>query len=178
MARVDEDHTENIVTTSNGQPPTDQEGTSEDASSTVLALDGWGPVLPQPSSNGANGHEPAPAATASPEHAPLSQPRGSQISLQLAPLLTEISHAFQQVVHSPTIRILTPATAMTFAVLFTVKLAESIERGGSPNFSSAPADSLAKWRRRLALWIDPSLEAPEPAARHWTARIVQWLRSL
>ena len=46
------------MTTPNGQHHDDPNGSSQQATSTVLALDGWGPVIAEPSTNGSNGSEP------------------------------------------------------------------------------------------------------------------------
>ena len=54
------------MSTPNGHTPADPNGAAKQATSTVLALDGWGPVVPDTLTNGANGSEPEVAVAPEP----------------------------------------------------------------------------------------------------------------
>ena len=148
------------MTTPNGQHPEDPNGAATQATSTVLALDGWGPVVPDPIVNGANGGEPEAPLEAEPavHAAPRAEWRES-IRAQWTEQLP------RPTIDPQIIRILAPAAAMVIAVLVAVRIGTAWRVEGDPAIEPEPADQWAVLRRRLALAIDPSLTPVEPQRR-------------
>lgn len=150
------------MTTPNGHEAPDLGAASEQANSSVLALDGWGPVVPEPATNGANGVDPESAAYREPE--PVAEyvagdhGRGDKWRERLE---RSIPGSFTvPPVDSQLLRILASAAAMSIAVLVAVSLGRrlmTLDLSASASFAGS-----ADLRRRLALAIDPSL-TPAPA---------------
>lgn len=150
------------MSTPNGQHPADPNGAPKQATSTVLALDGWGPIVPDPIVNGANGSEPEAAAEV--ESAANAAPRvewresiRSQWTGQLP----------RPTIDPQIIRILAPAAAMVIAVLVAVRVGTAwrVESVPAPQPEPEPPDQWTVLRRKLALAIDPSLTPVAPEQR-------------
>ena len=157
------------MTTPNGQPASEQPGAESAPPSTVLALDGWGPIVPTATANGANGHAPAPE-TPPVDEAPIEVagiahrlPAWQGIDLPVAWL-----DGFDVVNRSPLVRTLAPAVVMTLSALLVLKLGQSIPSGSLTMPSRAL--EVGHWRRQLALWIDPSL-TPATTRDSWLNRV-------
>lgn len=165
------------MTTPNGQQPSESNGASEQATSTVLALDGWGPVIAEPMTNGTNGSEPEIAAEA-PQ--PMEPPQAAgtdwrQAVLRSVPVPARLP---RPTLDTQLIRVLAPAAAMTITILVAMKL------GGDwrslrvqaltpqPRPQAQSPSRILTLRRRIALTIDPSLTPVEPAG----PRILSWIR--
>lgn len=153
------------MTTPNGHEAPDLGAGSEQASSTVLALDGWGPVVAEPAANGANGAngiEPDSLTHLEPESVAESvaddDKRRDAWRERLARTLPgsiPVPPADSQL-----LRILASAAAMSIAVFVVFSLGRrvtTLDLAASASFADA-----AGLRRRLALAIDPSL-TPAPA---------------
>ncbi|MYB22023.1 MAG: hypothetical protein F4066_07980 [Chloroflexi bacterium] len=152
------------MTTPNGHEATDLEAGGEHASSTVLALDGWGPVVPEPAANGANGsngvepdvmghHEPEPATVSTTDGRDRLDSWRERLERTIPRSVTELP------IDSQLVTILASAAAMSIAVFAVILLGRrlmTLDLQASASF----ADS-AGLRRRLALAIDPSL-TPAP----------------
>ena len=153
------------MNTENGHEALDQNGERRQATSTVLALDGWGPVVPQPVGNGANGAlngASEPSAEPS-EEQPRAVSLGRRVRnrAQALPTLSTLSIDGQMA------RILASAAAMTFAVLAAASIGGILraraERDDAP--APTPLSGWARLRRNLALAIDPSLTPAPPRRR-------------
>ena len=106
------------MTTPNGHEEPDIGAESEQVTSTVLALDGWGPVVPEPATNGTNGVEADTAVRDEPEAVVEVEPEDDlhrdawrerlQQSLHGSPSLPSVD--------SQLLRILASAAAMSIAV--------------------------------------------------------------
>ena len=154
------------MTTPNGHEEPDLGNSSEQATSTVLALDGWGPVVPEAGANGANaanGVEPeAPAAQPEPPviEEPVAMPRSADWRQTLNRTLPR--SAPQLPLDSQLLRVLASAAAMTLALFVAVSLGRRLRAFEAA--APAPAAAPVSVRRRLALAIDPSL-TPAPKRR-------------
>jgi hypothetical protein len=151
------------MSTPNGQHPLETNGGTSHATSTVLALDGWGPVIAEPAANGSNGNEPEIVVEA--PHAPSSEaPRDDRFASVRRNLRFDISHPS---IDSSLIRVIAPVAAMTIAVLAALKLGDtylnSIESAPPPS----PPSRVAVLRRSIALSVDPSLTPPQPERPIW-----------
>ena len=148
------------MSTPNGQHAPDSNGASTQATSTVLALDGWGPLIGEPTPNGANGSEPELALEVEPEPLSASTPdsrRGSASGWQrdLLRLTTD----------PQLIRVFAPAAAMVIAIIGALKLGEAYQRSSQPEPEPNPPSRFTMLRRMIALAIDPSLTPVEPEPR-------------
>ena len=154
------------MTTPNGQPASEQPGVEPAAPSTVLALDGWGPIVPTATANGANGHASAPE-TPPVDEAPIEV---AGITQRLPAWQgIDLPVAWLDVMNwSPLVRTLAPAVVMTLSALLVLKLGQSLQNGSLtiPN----RAIEVGRWRRQLALWIDPSL-TPATTRDSWLQRV-------
>ena len=161
------------MTTSNGQhlqQPLDPERSSRQATSTVLALDGWGPVIAEPTPNGANGSEPEAVATPPPAAAEIHTPRTDWRDAVRSGWQREAS---RPTIDPQLIRILTSAAAMTIAVFLGLQLGGAYQRLNVEAPVPPPVSGSAALRRRIALAIDPSLQQPQPepmGLRRWLSR--------
>ena len=156
------------MTTPNGQHHLDPNGSTKQATSTVLALDGWGPVIAEATSNGANGNEaeaiaqPAPQLEA-PE--PQAEPRGRTFA--------DWQGWFTRLEVDPqVVRILAPALAMALAIFAGLQLGSLYQWPTAPVHAPSPPSRAEVIRRRVALAIDPSLTPVEPEPR----RLLDWIR--
>ena len=149
------------MSTPNGQHPSDPNGAAKQATSTVLALDGWGPVVPDPLTNGANGSEPEVAVPAepmietSPPRAEWREPFRAQWTQQLP----------RATIDPQLMRILAPAAAMVIAVVVAIRVGSTWRVASVPAPEPEPPDQWTLLRRRIALAIDPSLTPVEPQRR-------------
>lgn len=153
------------MSTPNGQHPADPNGAAKQATSTVLALDGWGPVLPEPAANGANGSEPEAALDADPivEAAP-NAPDWRES------LRSRWTGEFQRPTLDPQlVRILAPVAAMAVAVVIAIRVGTvwrtTLVPAAPETAQPTPPDRMATIRRQLALAIDPTLTPVEPPRR-------------
>ncbi|MCY3568616.1 MAG: hypothetical protein OXH38_08305 [Chloroflexi bacterium] len=152
------------MTTPNGHEAADLGSGSEQASSTVLALDGWGPVVAEPAANGANGANGVePDSMAQLEPQPVAESVAADDSRRDAwreRMERTLSGSIPvPPVDSQLLRILASAAAMSIAVFVVFSLGRrltTLDLAASASFADA-----AGLRRRLALAIDPSL-APAP----------------
>lgn len=169
------------MTTPNGHEDHEPNGSGEQATSTVLALDGWGPVMPEPVTNGANGAQPElePQAEAAPPVDEIVSEPDPTTSLR-----DRISASFAEVRSRPTpavqidgqlIRILASAAAMTVAVLLAVRFGETLRSSmaPAPQPKPTPVTGLDDIRRKLALTIDPTL-TPKPRTALSTRSLPSW----
>ena len=151
------------MTTPNGQHPADPNGAAKQATSTVLALDGWGPVVPDSVSNGANGSEPEVAIEIEPmiESAPPRAEWRESIRMQWTEQLP------RPTIDPQLLRILAPAAAMVIAVVVAIRFGSAwrIASVPSPEPEPEPPDQWTLLRRRIALAVDPSLAPIEPQRR-------------
>lgn len=151
------------MTTPNGQHPPDPNGASTQATSTVLALDGWGPVMAEPAPNGANGSEPelileeAPPAYAEPARRDWFESVRSGWKYQ----------APRPAFDSQLVRVVAPLAAMTIAVIAALKLGDFYLTSQVPEPAPTPPSRIATLRRTIALAIDPSLTPVEPERPIW-----------
>ncbi len=159
------------MTTPNGHDDLDPNGTSHQATSTVLALDGWGPVMPEPGGNGTNGMQaetPTETADQTTVEQPIAPSRPPRSPLeQLSSRLEEVwSAPFPTVpVDGQLIRILASAAAMTLAVLLAVNLGKVLQTSASAIPQPTPLEGVDALRRRIALAVDPSLTPASPPTR-------------
>ena len=149
------------MSTPNGQHPADPNGSAKQATSTVLALDGWGPVLPDPPANGANGSEPEPAVDPEPtaQLAPPTADRRESIRSQWTEQLP------RPTIDAQWLRILAPAAAMVIAVVVAIRVGSAWRVTNLPQPEPEPPDQWLLLRRRIALVVDPSLTPVEPQQR-------------
>ena len=149
------------MTTPNGQHQIDPNGSSEQATSTVLALDGWGPVIAEPPSNGTNGSEPEVIIEPVPQiEAPEPQrARRERVIADWQERLTRLE------IDPQLVRILAPALAMALAIFAGLKLGSVYQWPSEP--APAPPSGVEVLRRRIALAIDPSLTPVEPERPIW-----------
>ena len=157
------------MTTPNGHEDHDPNGAGTHATSTVLALDGWGPVMPEPATNGANGAQPElePQAEAVPPiedlvfEPPQTKSFRNRVSASLAEMRSMPRPAVQ--IDGQLIRILASAAAMTVAVLLAVRFGDTLRSSTvpAPQSKPTPGTGLDDIRRKLALAVDPSL-TPKP----------------
>ncbi len=160
------------MTTPNGQHDLEPNGSSTQATSTVLALDGWGPVIAEPASNGTNGSEPEVVVEPVPQmEAPQPQrARRDRVVADLQDKLTRLE-VDQQVV-----RILVPALAMAMAMGIAIfaglKLGSLYQWPSEATPMASPPSGAEVLRRRIALAIDPTLTAVEPERRG----LLDWIR--
>ena len=150
------------MTTPNGQHPADPNGAAKQATSTVLALDGWGPVVPDPLVNGANGSEPEVVVDAEPviESAP---PRAEWRESVRARWNQQLPRA---TIDPQLMRILAPAAAMVIAVVVAIRVGSAWRVASAPVPEPEPPDQWTLLRRRIALAVDPSLTPTEPQRRN------------
>ena len=149
------------MTTPNGQHTADPNGAAIQATSTVLALDGWGPVVPDTPANGANGTEPEVMLETEPM---IESPGTRQESWE------SIRSRWTGQLRRPTIdpqliRILAPAVAMLIAVVVAIRVGSVWRVESAPAPEPATPDQLTALRRKVALAIDPSLTPVEPQRR-------------
>ena len=151
------------MTTPNGQHQIDPNGSSEQATSTVLALDGWGPVIAEPPSNGTNGSEPEVIVEPVPQiEAPEPQrARRERVFADWQERLTRLE------IDPQLVRILAPALAMALAIVAGLKLGSVYQWPSEPAPAPAPPSGVEVLRRRIALAIDPSLTPVEPERPIW-----------
>ena len=156
------------MTTPNGQHDLEPNGSSTQATSTVLALDGWGPVIAEPASNGTNGSEPEVVVEPVPQmEAPQPQrARRDRVVADLQEKLTRLD-VDQQVV-----RILVPALAMAIAIFAGLKLGSVYQWPSEAAAMPSPPSGAEVLRRRIALAIDPTLTPVEPERRG----LLDWIR--
>jgi len=164
------------MTTPNGQHDHEPNGATQQATSTVLALDGWGPMLAEPQTNGANGSEPAVAA-----QEPTLQLNGSSHGSPRrdwrASVQSGWDRGFAQARIDPTlIRLIAPLAAMTIAVIAALKLGDAYLEHRAPEPTPAPPSRMSTLRRSIALVIDPSLTPPQPQRPVWERWMRQTLR--
>ena len=156
------------MTTPNGQHHLDPNGSSQQATSTVLALDGWGPVIAEPPSNGANGSEPEALVEPVPQmEAP--QPQSARRQRMIADLQDKFDR-FE--IDPQLVRILAPALAMALAIFAGLKLGSLYQWPSEPAPAPSPPSGVEVLRRRIALAIDPSLTPVEPRRRG----LLDWIR--
>ncbi|MYE06769.1 MAG: hypothetical protein F4Y04_06050 [Chloroflexi bacterium] len=151
------------MTTPNGQHHDDPNGSSQQATSTVLALDGWGPVIAEPAANGSNGSDPA-IAFEEPVLEPISHPRSDWRE--------QVRSGWERASSGPNldpqwIRLIAPLVAMAIAVIAALKLGEVYRQSRVAEPAPAPPSRVETLRRSIALAIDPSLTPCEPARPVW-----------
>ena len=155
------------MTTPEGQRHLDPNGSSTHATSTVLALDGWGPIIVEPPSNGANGSEP------DTEIKPVSQievPEPQPARLQR--MVGGWRQTAQMEIDSRLIRVAAPVLAMALAIVAGIKLGSLYQWPSEPSLTPSPPGGVEVLRRRVALAIDPSLTPVEPEHRG----LLDWIR--
>ena len=144
------------MTTPNGQHPQDPVDAGEHSASTVLALDGWGPLLPETAMNGTADEPVEEEVTdiASVESAPTTWHSGLQFelpSVSIPPL-------------RPGARMLAPAAAI--GLVLGVAVGGALRWWRRQQMIAAtpapPPSKLATARRALALALDPTLAEPCP----------------
>ncbi len=146
------------MSTPNGQHPLDPNGASSQATSTVLALDGWGPVIAEPPSNGSNGSEPEAIVEEASAVAP--QPPGNDWRQSFrASLKYQVA---KPTIDPRLVKVLAPAATMTIAIVVALRLGSSWRQAKIPAPTPTPPSRVAVSRRRIALMIDPSLIPVEP----------------
>ena len=161
------------MTTPNGQHHEDPNGSSQQATSTVLALDGWGPVIAEPSSNGSNGSEP---------EAAFEEPTIEELAAsERSDWRESIQAGWNQRVAGATIdpqliRLLAPLAAMAVAVIAALKLSDLYLQSQVSEPDPVPPSRASMLRRSLALAIDPSLTPVEPPPPVWERWLGQVLR--
>ena len=148
------------MTTPNGQHDLEPNGSSSQATSTVLALDGWGPVIVEPSINGANGSEPEPIME------PLTQVEAPTQLGRVRQMATGWqAQTLQLSIDPELIRIVAPVAALAIAIFAGLKLGSTYRWPTEQVAALSPTSSLALLRRRVALAIDPTLTPPKPQRR-------------
>lgn len=156
------------MTTPNGQHELEPNGSSQQATSTVLALDGWGPVIAEPVSNGTNGTEPEVIVEAEPQkEAP--QPQSARRDRMVADLQSKFARLE---IDPQLVRIVAPALAMALAIFAGLKLGSLYQWPNEPTPVPSPPGAVEVLRRRIALAIDPSLTPVEPQRRG----LLDWIR--
>ena len=145
------------MTSSNGQHPQPEPQPGAHATSTVLALDGWGPIQPEVTTNGTHEAEsPLPLVDAVPEEV---------LDIDVAPPGETREPLPMPSVDRALIEVLAAASALAMAVLATLWLGtrwrESFSLAVEPEPVSEP-DQIADLRRKIALAIDPSLTPTPP----------------
>ncbi len=157
------------MSTPNGQHPADPNGAARQATSTVLALDGWGPVVPDPLVNGANGSEPELAVDAEPviESTPPRAEWRESFRTQWAQQLPRAT------IDPQLLRILVPAAAMVIAVVVAIRAGSAWRIASAPAPDPEPPDQWTLVRRRIALIIDPSL-TPVESQRRSLRDLIPW----
>lgn len=155
------------MTTPNGQHHDDPNGSSQQATSTVLALDGWGPVIAEPSTNGSNGSEPEVAI----EEPTIEEPVLSERADWRESVQAGWNQRVAGVIIDPQlIRLLAPLAAMAVAVIAALKLGDlylQTQQGQVAEPAPAPPSRISALRRSIALAIDPSLTPVEPKRPVW-----------
>ena len=156
------------MTMSNGQQQPEPNGSSEHATSTVLALDGWGPVVAEPSPNGSNGIEPE-LASVEPAIEPIANPQGD--ADQRAEVRKHIYSTWQHrtprtAMFAQAIRFVVPVAALAITTFATLKLAVDYRGSLLRQPTIATPSRIDELRRAVALAIDPSL-TPAPPRRRW-----------
>lgn len=151
------------MSTPNGQHPPDPNGASTQATSTVLALDGWGPVLAEPAPNGANGSEPEVLFDEA-QPAVEEAPRNNWYRSVRPGWTYEVP---RPTFDSQLIRVVAPLAAMTIAVIAALKLGDIYLSSQVPEPAPSPPKRSATLRRTVALAIDPSLTPVEPERPIW-----------
>ena len=169
------------MTTPNGHEDHEPNGAGEQATSTVLALDGWGPVTPEPATNGANGAQPElepQAEAATPVEEIVSEPHPAEsfrnrVSASFEEMRSRPRPAMQ--IDGQLLRILASAAAMTVAVLLAIRFGETLRNSTTPapRSNPMPRTGLDDIRRRLALAVDPSL-TPKPAPAPAKLSVSSW----
>ncbi len=136
------------------------------ATSTVLALDGWGPVVADPVGNGTHVGRADPsddqALAAQSVWRDRARFRVRTLPSALPPLAID----------GQMIRILASAVAMTVAVLVATGVGKTLRARVVREPEPAPLAGLARLRRNVALTIDPSL-TPVPTPQHRTAQMLR-----
>lgn len=152
------------MTTPNGKQQHDPNGSSQQATSTVLALDGWGPVVVEPIPNGSNGSEPEiVAAEAAVESIPASDHSWRDT------MSTGWRPDFSVTTTSPRwTSVVVPAMAIAVATFVTLRFGVSYPNSFTAEVTPllARPDRIGALRRTIALAIDPTL-TPEQPKRHW-----------
>ncbi len=156
------------MSTPNGNHPHDPNGATSQATSTVLALDGWGPVVAEPPSNGANGSEPEVIVEEAMPLAPVSQ-RGNDWRQTFRSGLK--NRVARPSINARMVRVLVPAVTMTLAIVVALRLGDTWRQAQVPAPEPAPPSRTTILRRRVALTIDPTLEPIEPQRN----RLLSWL---
>ena len=156
------------MTTPNGQhplDPSDPERSTRQATSTVLALDGWGPMIAEPASNGANGSDPEGGIAA-------------PVSVEPPATRPDWRHAMRsgwerrREIGKPTIdpqltRLFASASTLMIALYVGLQLGSAYQRHNAPTPQPPPPSGIAALRRTIALVIDPSLRQPETEQAGW-----------
>lgn len=151
------------MSTPNGQHPPDPNGASKQATSTVLALDGWGPVMAEPAQNGSNGSEPE-LLFEDPQQDFAEPPRRDWFESVRSSWKYEVPRpAFD----SQLVRVVAPLAAMTIAVIAALKLGDLYLISHDPEPTPSPPSRMSTLRRTIALAIDPSLMPVEPEQPIW-----------
>ena len=163
------------MTMSNGQQQPEPNGSSEHATSTVLALDGWGPVVAEPSPNGSNGVEPELASIE-----PIANPQGD--ADQRAEVRKHIYSTWQHrtsrtAMFAQAIRFVVPVAALAITTFATLKLAVDFRGSLLRQPTIAAPSRIDELRRAVALAIDPSL-TPPPSRRRWRIDLPAQLEQL
>ncbi len=168
------------MSTPNGQhplEPPEANGVSTPVTSTVLALDGWGPVIAAPDPADVNGGDPALVM----EEPPVLEASAARADWRAALRSNWKREVVRPSIDAQLLRVLAPAATMTLAIIATLKLSETYRRTSllrlAPSPSSPPSSPSAPsrietLRRRAALAIDPSLTPVEPEPPLWE----RWLR--
>ena len=152
------------MTTPNGQHHDDPNGSTQQATSTVLALDGWGPVIAEPSTNGANGREPEidDGEPATEERA--ESPRSDWPARVQAGWTRESARVR---IDPQPLRLIAALAAIAIAVIGAVKLGDVYLHMRDSEPLPAPPTRMSTLRRSFALAIDPSLKPVEPQPPIW-----------
>lgn len=147
------------MTTPNGQHPQDPPELGEQSASTVLALDGWGPLIPEPVTNGVVEELVDPESESITEVAEQPKPRWRweptwDLSLPRIDMLL------------PGPSMLAPAAAIGLtlgvAVGTLLRWWQQHQVVAAPAPPPPPPSRTATFRRSLALAIDPALAEPCP----------------
>lgn len=152
------------MTTPNGQHHDDPNGSSQQATSTVLALDGWGPVIAEPSTNGSNGSEPE-VAFEEPAIEEAGAPERTDWRERVQDGWKQRTNGMS--IDPQLIRLLAPLAAMAIAVIAALKLSDIYLQAQVAEPTPAPPSRVSVLRRSLALAIDPSLTPVEPQRPVW-----------
>ena len=160
------------MSTPNGNHPHDPNGATSQATSTVLALDGWGPVVAEPPSNGANGSEPEVIVEEAIPVAPVSQPSNDPGNVWRQTFRSRLKNQVARPsINARMVRVLVPAVTMTLAIAVALRLGDTWRQAQVPAPEPAPPSRTTMLRRRVALTIDPTLEPIEPQRN----RLLSWL---